>query len=216
MNPNLRSHAVRNTLNRSSVAGALRNTSALRNPRNRAHITASAATAGWHDGRDGGNGWWRHGNGGYGWVGPLYWPFAYYDMYDYAMWGYGYDDSFWGYGYGDIYAGIFAPYGYDDLTGYMPQYASGNPSETAPAAGAPAAAPDQLTQMCGADSRDIAGLPIDQFQQAIQPTDEQSAALDDLANASVKAAQDIKAACPPTSRSPRRAGSRPCNSASRR
>jgi hypothetical protein len=50
--------------------------------------------------------------------------------------------------------------------------------------------------MCGADNRDIAGLPIDQFRQAIQPTDAQSAALDDLANASVKAAQDLKAACP--------------------
>jgi len=50
--------------------------------------------------------------------------------------------------------------------------------------------------MCGADSRDIAGLPIDQFQQTIQPTAEQRAALDDLANASVKAARDIKAACP--------------------
>ena len=180
----------------SSVAGALRRTSALRNPSNRARITASAATAGWHNGRDGGNGWWRHGHGGYGWVGPLYWPFAYYDMYDYAMWGYGYDDLFWDYGYGDIYAGIFAPYGYDDLTGYMPQYAGGNPSETAPAPGAPAAAPDELTQMCGDDSRDIAGLPIDQIQQAIQPTAEQGAALDDLANASLKAAQDIKAACP--------------------
>jgi hypothetical protein len=192
----VKSNAVRSTLNSRSVAGALRDRSALRDPSNRSHITASAATAGWHDGRDGGNGWWRHGNGGYGWVGPLYWPFAYYDMYDYAMWGYGYDDSFWDYGYGDIYAGIFAPYGYDDLAGYLPQYASSNPSETAPAPGAPVAAPDQLTQMCGADSRDIAGLPIDQFQQAIQPTGEQSAALDDLANASLKAAQDLKAACP--------------------
>jgi hypothetical protein len=195
-NPNLKSNAVRSTLNSPAVSGALRNRSALRNPGSRAHITASAATAGWHNGRDGGNGWWRHGNGGYGWVGPLYWPFAYYDMYDYAMWGYGYDDSFWGYGYGDIYAGIFAPYGYDDLAGYLPQYASSNPSEMAPPPGAPAAVSDQLTQMCGADSRDIAGLPIDQFQQTIQPTAEQSAALDDLANASLKAAQDLKAACP--------------------
>jgi hypothetical protein len=50
--------------------------------------------------------------------------------------------------------------------------------------------------MCGQDSQDIAGLPIDQFQRAIQPTDAQRAALDDLANASLKAAQDIKAACP--------------------
>ena len=119
-------------------------------------------------------------------------------MYGYAMWGND-DDSFWGYGYGDIYAGMFAPYGYDDLTGYMPQYASSNPSDLAPvssASGAPTAANDQLAQMCGQDSRDIAGLPIDQFQQAIQPTDAQRAALDDLANASLKAAQDIKAACP--------------------
>jgi LTXXQ motif family protein len=53
-----------------------------------------------------------------------------------------------------------------------------------------------LAQMCGADSGDIAGLPIDQFRQAIQPTAEQSAALDDLANASLKAAQALKAACP--------------------
>jgi hypothetical protein len=199
LNANLRSHAVRNTLNSASVAGALRNGNALRNPGTRAHITASAATAGWHEGRDGANGWWRHRNGGYGWVGPLYWPFAYNDMYDYAMWGDGYDDSFWGYGYGDLYAGIFAPYGYDDLSGYLPQYASSNPSDvgqTAPTAGAPTAAPSQLAQMCGADSRDIAGLPTDQFQQAVQLTDEQRAALDDLVNASAKAAQDIKAACP--------------------
>ena len=177
----------------------MRNRNALRNLGTRAHITASAATAGWHEGRDGANGWWRHGNDGYGWVGPLYWPFAYNDMYDYAMWGNGYDDSFWGYGYGDLYAGIFAPYGYDDLTGYLPQSASSNSSDigqTAPAPGATTAAPDQLAQMCGADSRDIAGLPIDQFQHAIQPTDEQRAALDDLANASVKAAQNIKAAYP--------------------
>ena len=76
----------------------------------------------WHDHHRQG-GWWRHGNGGYGWVGPLFWPFAYYDIYDYAFWGY--DPSFWGYGYGDIYAGIFAPYGYDDLTGYMPSGGGG-------------------------------------------------------------------------------------------
>src|ERR1700691_5304871 len=99
-------------------------------------------------------------------------------MYDYAMWGDGYDESFWGYGYGDIYAGIFAPYGYDDLTGYLP-------SDGAPAPSASAAAnqaPDELSQMCGDDSRDIAGLPIDRIQQAIQPDDAQRAALDDLAN----------------------------------
>jgi hypothetical protein len=52
--------------------------------------------------------------------------------------------------------------------------------------------------MCGADSGDIAGLPIDKIQQAISPNDEQRAALDELGNASVKAAQTIRAACPTT------------------
>ena len=196
---NLRSSAVRSALNSRSVAGALRNSNALRNPGARARIAASAATAGWHSGHGGRNGWWRHGNGGYGWVGPLFWPFAYYDLYDYAMWGDGDDASFWGYGYNDIYAGLFAPYGYDDLTGYLPSGTGSTPVGTEQASRAPVPAtpaPDQLSQMCGEDSRDIAGLPIDQIQQAIQPNDAQRAALDDLANASVKAAQDIKAACP--------------------
>ena len=128
----------------------------------------------------------------------MFWPFAYYDISDYAMWGYGYDPAFWGYGYGDIYAGIFAPYGYDDLTGYLP-LGGGYSGGSAPSSSAALAAnspPDELSQMCGDDSRDIAGLPIDQIQQAIQPNDAQRAALDDLANASVKAAQTIRAACP--------------------
>jgi LTXXQ motif family protein len=194
-NANLRSRAVHRALSSHAVAGALHNSSALRNPGTRARIAATAATAGWHDGR--GRGWWRHGHGGYGWVGPLFWPFAYYDMYDYTMWGYGDDPSFWDYGYNDIYAGMFAPYGYDDLTGYLPAGNGGNRAGSAQQSTATTnPAPDQLTQMCGDDSRDIAGLPIDRIQQAITPNDAQRAALDDLANASVKAAQGIKAACP--------------------
>jgi len=194
-NANQRSRAVHQALNSRAVAGALHHRSALRNPGTRARIAATAATAGWHNGH--GRGWWRHGHGGYGWVGPLFWPFAYYDLYGYAMWGY--DPSFWDYGYNDIYAGMFAPYGYDDLAGYLPPGIGGNYVGRRQASRAFASTnpePDQLTQMCGDDSRDIAGLPIDQIQQAVQPNETQRAALDDLANASVKAAQGIKAACP--------------------
>jgi len=49
-----------------------------------------------------------------------YWPFAYFDIYDYAIWGKRFGAPFWGYGYDDIYAGMFAPYAYDDLAGYLP------------------------------------------------------------------------------------------------
>ena len=119
----------------------------------------------------------------------MFWPFAYFDIYDYAIWGNGGGTPFWGYGYDDIYAGMFAPYGYDDLAGYLPLRAS-------PAPGTASAEPDRLAQMCGEDSREIAGLPTDLIQQAIEPTEAQRAALDELANASVTAAQNIKTACP--------------------
>jgi hypothetical protein len=184
---------VRNALNSHTVAGALHNRTALLNPNTRAQIATRAATAGW-SGSGGSGWWWRHNHGGFGWVGPVFWPFAYYDIYDYALWGYGYDPLFWDYGYNDIYAGVFAPYGYDDLIGYLPPNRS--QGTVGRVSNARAEMPNQLAQLCGEDSRDIAGLPIDQIQQSLQLTDAQRAALDELANASVKAAQDIKAACP--------------------
>jgi len=169
-------------MNSLSRSGALHNGRLLSNPAARARVAAGFAMAGWHAGH--GQGWWRHGNGGFGWVGPLFWPFAFYDIYDYAVWGDGF--GFWDYGYPDIYAGIFAPYGYDELAGYMaPQPQGRRRARAVP-----------LEQMCGDDSRNIAGLPIDQIQRTIQPTEPQRAALDELGNASITAAQDIRAACP--------------------
>src|SRR6516165_4570575 len=171
------SHTGRSALNSFSHAGARGRI--LANPMARAQIAAAAAVTGWHGGFA--NGWWRHGNGGYGWVGPLFWPFAYYDMYDYAVWGDGF--GFWGYGYPDIYAGIFAPYGYGELSGYMMPPSGGRRYRGAVS----------LARMCSDDSRDIAGLPVDQIGQAIEPTEAQRPALDELADASIKAAQMIRA-----------------------
>jgi hypothetical protein len=157
--------------------------SGLGNPAVRRQIVAAAALAGWHGGHVA-NGWWRHGDGGYGWVGPVFWPFAIYDIYDYAMWGDGI--GFWDYGYPDIYAAIFAPYGHDDLAAYAGPGPFGRRHRRVP----------PLEQLCGDDSREIAGLPIDQIQQAMQPNEAQRAALDDLANALISAAQMIRASCP--------------------
>ena len=157
--------------------------SGLGNPAARRQIVAAAALAGWHGGRTA-NGWWRHGDGGYGWVGPLFWPFAINDVYDYAIWGDGI--GFWDYGYPDIYAAIFAPYGHDDLAAYTGPSPHGRRHRRVPS----------LQQLCGDDRSDIAGLPIDQVQQAIQPNEAQRATLDDLANALISAARMIRASCP--------------------
>src|SRR6267378_247006 len=158
--------------------------SGLGNPAVRRQIVAAAALAGWHGGHIA-NGWWRHGDGGYGWVGPLFWPFAIYDIYDYTIWGDGI--GFWDYGYPDIYAAIFAPYGHDDLAAYTGPSPLGRRHRRVP----------PLQQLCGHDSRETASLLIDPIRQAIQPNNEaQSAALDDLGNALISAAQIIRASCP--------------------
>ncbi len=58
------------------------------------------------------------------------------------------------------------------------------------------AAMGRYTEYCGDDSRDVAGVPVEDIQRALDPNDTQRAALDELGNASVQAAQIVKAACP--------------------
>ncbi len=172
--------------------------------------------------------WWRN-RVAFGWWGPVFWPYAYYDLFADVFWPYGYwpyfYDPFWYYGYPDLYAGIFWPYGYGDIIG--PSYAGGAYVSSGPgyaryAGGSPvgrryASAPPsgsvtspggntagtttqavmgRYSEYCGADSRDVAGVPVDEIQQALNPTDEQRAALDELGNASVQAAQLVKSSCP--------------------
>jgi len=163
-----------------SRADVTRDADWVTKPVARVQVGAAAALAGWH-GRRGASGWWQHGDGGYGWVGPLFWPFAYYDIYDYTLWGDGI--GFWGYGYRDIYAAIFTPY--EDLTRYMASPRSRRHGRL-----------PSLAQICGDEPSEFASLPIKQIRQAIQLSEERRAAFDDLANASVEAAQMIRAACP--------------------
>jgi hypothetical protein len=167
---------------------------ALRNPMTRAAVTAGVAGAAWS--HHGAGLWWRHPHGGFGWVGPVFWPYADYDLNDYVWWGWGYDPLFWDYGYGDVYAGLFGLYDYGALSGYagyLPGYAGPRPQARARKGADPATS---LADMCGSDSRDIAGFPVEQFRDAIQPNSEQSTALDDLVNASRIAAENIRNSCP--------------------
>jgi hypothetical protein len=159
-----------------------RSTDWVLSPVARVQVAAGTALSGWH-GRRGEGGWWQHGDGGYGWVGPLFWPFAYYDIYDYALWGDGM--GFWGYGYRDIYAAIFAPYGEDELSRYMAPSRHRRPGRT-----------PTLAQICGDDPGEFSRLPIEQIRLTMRSSEEQRALLDDLANASAQAAQTIRASCP--------------------
>lgn len=179
---------VRSANAREEAAASLSRTDPTRSadwitrPVARVQVAAGAALAGWHGPR-GANGWWQHGDGGYGWVGPLFWPFAFYDISDYAFWGDGM--GFWGYGYRDIYAAIFTPYDDDELGRYV-----------SPPQGRKFRRFPTLERVCGDDVGELSSLPVEQIRQSMRLSEEQRSILDDLRKASVEAAQTIHAACP--------------------
>jgi hypothetical protein len=156
--------------------------SGLTDPTARRQIVAVAALAGMRNAAST-DGWWRHGDGSYGWVGPLFWPFAIYDMHDYAVLGDA--TSFWNYGYSDIYAGIFGPYGQAELAAFTGARPSARSHRRVP----------PLQQLCSDDSQAM-GL-VGQIQQTVQlNSDAQRAAMDELATALMTSAKMIRSSCP--------------------
>src|SRR5262249_55268445 len=112
----------------------------------------------------------------FGWVGPLFWPYAYSDIYCdifWGYWGYGcadpywrytyYGDPFWDYGYADIYGGLFSPFAFNDLTRDLPSTHPRRSHGTTPSTA--------LAPMCGDDTKEGAGWPVDRIQPQVTPDD---------------------------------------------
>src|SRR6266436_938748 len=152
-------------------------------PRERAQLTAVAALAGWQGGRAA-QGWWQHADGSYGWVGPLFWPFAYSDLYDYALLSDG--SGFWAYGYGDLYAAIFSPYAASDLSAFAAERPAGRRHRKAPS----------VQELCGADTAKMTGLPLKRIGRVVAANKAQRTAFDELASAWTSAGDTIRASCP--------------------
>lgn len=138
-----------------------------------------------------------------GWAGPVFWPYAYNDLFDYIFWPYPYYDDyydpFWAYGYDDLFAGIFYPgdvaalgygygYGYGDRGhGRRHHRAATNDIINTPAGTA---------ALCQQEAASTVAFPFDEIRQALQLSDDQKAKLDDLRNAADKAAAALKESCP--------------------
>ncbi|WP_454620281.1 Spy/CpxP family protein refolding chaperone [Bradyrhizobium cenepequi] len=152
-------------------------------PSERAQLTAVAALAGWQGGRAA-QGWWQHADGSYGWVGPLFWPFAYSDLYDYALLSDG--SGFWAYGYGDLYAAIFSPYAASDLSAFAAERPAGRRHRKAPS----------VQELCGGDTGETTGLPLERIGRVAAANEAQRTAFDELASAWTSASDTIRASCP--------------------
>src|SRR6266545_595277 len=112
-----------------------------------------------------------------GWIGPLFWPYAYYDFIDYTFYPYAYD-TFWPYAYDDFYDGMFGAY----AQGYGGTYAAAGPPESyrgrRSSAGGYGGRGSTGGRSVGADlcSGPTAGLtdwPIERIAQTVEPNDDE-------------------------------------------
>jgi hypothetical protein len=122
-----------------------------------------------------------------GWVGPLFWPYAYNDFVDYTFYPYAYD-TFWPTAYDDVYDGIFGRYAYGTGSAYA---AVGRPGSERGGSRV-ASTPD----LCTGQTAGLTDWPIEQIARAVEPDEAQRAALDEFKDASAKALDMLKAACP--------------------
>jgi LTXXQ motif family protein len=144
---------------------------------------------------------YRHAGIVIGFVGPLFWPYAYNDFVDYTFSPYAYD-TFWPYAYDDVFAGIYG--------GYAPEYYA---AENAYAyAGSPASqrAYDRATnsgggnasqsasaeRICTGEAKGVTDFAIQKIAQQVGPDQKQQDLLDALKAASVKAVDIMQKACP--------------------
>jgi hypothetical protein len=186
-------------LSESHIGRTNRLASAHQLGRNHLSHNAFGNRSGWnHFARVGGAGWggWGGGWGGWGgWVGPVFWPFLLGDVLSCAIWPYGFCSPFWS--YGTVFAydyGPYAPaYGYGG-TGNIYGYAGSNRYARRTERSNQIAA--DVTQSCGGFAPGVTGFPIDRIRNAIQPTGEAVAALDELNDASSKASNVLSASCP--------------------
>jgi LTXXQ motif family protein len=139
-----------------------------------------------------------------GFVGPLFWPYAYNDFVDYTFSPYAYD-TFWPYAYDDLYQGIYgtyAPqyYANEDAYAYAGTSASGETYANATGAsrqrGRRAASTAGSTLICSSQAEGLTAFPIDRIAQQVELDQTQQALLQDLRAATANAVGILQAACP--------------------
>jgi hypothetical protein len=134
-----------------------------------------------------------------GWVGPLFWPYAYDDFVDYTFYPYAYD-TFWPYAYDDFYDGMFGVYaeGYGGTFAAVgpPESYGGRRSVSAHGVRGPVGGRSVGADLCSGQTAGLTDWPIERIAQTVEPNDAQRAALDELKDATAQALDILKAACP--------------------
>ena len=132
---------------------------------------------------------WRRGlrAGFVPWYGPVFWPYAYSDIFDYAFWPGGYDDGYWDYAYDGFVDGLFwGEYGPPDAYAYAP----------APASRSNRVSYAGVQELCTQPGTGITAWPYADIERKVGLNADQKQLLDGVRKAGGDAAATFKASCP--------------------
>jgi LTXXQ motif family protein len=133
------------------------------------------------------------------WAGPVFWPYAYSDIFEYTFWPHAYDPGYWAYAYDDFVDTVFwdadSPYSAYARLGPTDYPESDGAASGSRPRGRSGLSQQSLGQLCGDPEKGITAWPIAAIEQAVQPTPEQRALLDELKSAAARAADAFKESC---------------------
>jgi len=135
------------------------------------------------------------------WRGPVYYPYAYNDIFYYTFWPEAYDPGYWAYAYDDLFDGVYFPDGapYAEYAAEGP-YAGPDGRVTTGSAPSWPAAPGRITQatrdFCAEQAKGVTAWPLEQIAAAVEPNEDQKALLANLQKAAEDAAARFRDACP--------------------
>ncbi|HEY1310982.1 MAG TPA: Spy/CpxP family protein refolding chaperone, partial [Pseudolabrys sp.] len=202
VNSNIRTNALTNSnaLTRAQSRTLLRNNATGAFSRRNAGVTPLAARQGRFASRFAARGrnlganmaartaWRHHWRAGFvGWYGPVFWPYAYSDIFDYAFWPDGYEDGYWDYAYDNFFDGMFWGDGGPPSDYAYEPAASSRPSRVTYAA---------VQQLCTQPGSGITAWPFADIEKKVGLNDDQKALLGDVHKAADDAAATFKASCP--------------------
>src|SRR5262245_45701453 len=124
------------------------------------------------------------------WLGPVFWPYAYSDIFEYTFWPSAYEPGYWAYAYDDFVDTVF--WGADNRSS---AYAGCRVGGGVASGGRGGPSPQVFRQLCGNPGQGVTAWPIEQIAKAVRPTAEQRALLDDLKAAAGGAADVFKQSC---------------------
>ena len=140
---------------------------------------------------------WRRGHRAafVAWLGPVFWPYAYSDIFNYTFWPNAYDPGYWAYAYDDFVDTVF--WGTDSPYSAYARYPEPGAAITdLRARGRASVSPQTLRQLCGDPDKGVTAWPIAEITRAVRPTPEQRALLDELKTAAAKAADVFRNPAP--------------------